>query len=128
MITAKVFSGVTRGLGGSLRISLQNYPMKRAICVVLILCSLPMVSSCGGVVKPIDKEGHPRLVRITQKRVLGGVCAGFAYWLGWPTWVVRVLTVAVILFTGAGILIYIVLWIFMPAASELPSDYNKRTY
>jgi phage shock protein PspC (stress-responsive transcriptional regulator) len=91
------------------------------------MCFVPMMLSCGGVVKPTDKEGHPRLVRITQKRVLGGICAGFAYWLGWPTWVVRVLTVIVTLFTAVPILVYIVLWIFMPAASQLPSDYEDRT-
>jgi len=126
-MAAKMFSAVTHKLGVGLRLSIQNYPMKRTICIVLMVCLLPMMLSCGGVVKPTDKEGHPRLVRITQKRVLGGVCAGFAYWLGWPTWVVRVLTVIVVLFTAVPILVYIVLWIFMPAASELPSDYEDRT-
>jgi phage shock protein PspC (stress-responsive transcriptional regulator) len=127
MIAARRFSAVTHGLGNSFRISFRNYAVKRAICIALIMCLLPMMLSCGGVVKPTDKGGQPRLVRITQKRLLGGICAGFAYWLGWPTWVVRVLTVIVTLATGFAILVYVVLWIFMPSASELPPNYEDRT-
>lgn len=127
MIAARRFSAVTHGLGSDSRISFGNYAVRRTVCIVLIMCLLPMMLSCGGAVKPTDKDGQPRLVRITQKRFLGGICAGFAYWLGWPTWVVRVLTVIVTLVTGFAILIYVVLWIFMPAASELPPNYNDRT-
>jgi phage shock protein C len=127
MMTTKVFSTVTHKVERGLRLSIKKYPMKQAISIVLITCLLPMMLSCGGVVKPTDKEGHPRLVRITQKRLVGGVCAGLAYWLGWPTWIVRALTVLLILFVGSGLLVYIIFWIFMPAASELPSDYDERT-
>ena len=69
-----------------------------------------------------------RLQRIKQKSMLGGVCAGFAYWLGWPTWIVRILVVGLVVFAGTGVLAYILLWIFMPATNELPSDYDERTY
>jgi phage shock protein PspC (stress-responsive transcriptional regulator) len=72
-----------------------------------------------------DKGERPqRLMRIKPKRILGGVCAGFAYWFGLPTWLVRVLAI----FTGIPILAYIILWIFMPATDELPSDYDERTH
>lgn len=71
----------------------------------------------------MGKSRPERLVKIKQKGILGGVCAGFAYWLGWPTWILRVLTFLV----GPGALVYIVLWIFMPAADELPADYDERT-
>ena len=63
-------------------------------------------------------------MRIKQKRMLGGVCAGFGYWLGWPTWIIRALLVALIAFAGTGVLAYIILWIFMPATDELPPDYG----
>jgi phage shock protein PspC (stress-responsive transcriptional regulator) len=75
-----------------------------------------------------NRDERPRLVRIKPKRILGGVCAGFAYWLGWPTWILRVLLVLLVVFAGSGILAYILLWIFMPAVDELPSDYDERTY
>ena len=73
------------------------------------------------------EDGKLRLMRIKPKHVLGGVCAGLAYWLGWPTWILRALMVILVLFGGSGIPIYIVLWVFMPAADELPSDYDERT-
>ena len=68
-----------------------------------------------------------RLMKIKQKGMLGGVCAGFAYWLGWPTWILRALLVGLVIFAGTGILLYIILWIFMPATDELPPDYDERT-
>lgn len=71
---------------------------------------------------------RPRLMRILPKKMLGGVCAGFGYWLGWPTWLLRALWVILVLFAGTGVLAYIVLWIFMPATHQLPSDYDERTY
>ena len=74
-----------------------------------------------------NREESPKLMKIKQKRMLGGVCAGFAYWLGWPTWVIRVLLLVLVLTAGAGVLMYIILWIFMPAADELPPDYDERT-
>lgn len=78
------------------------------------------------IIDPI-KDGKRRLARIKQDKIIGGVCAGFAYWLGWPTWLVRALLVILVLTFGSGILGYIIFWIFMPVASELPSDYYERT-
>ncbi|MGQ9611101.1 MAG: PspC domain-containing protein [bacterium] len=78
------------------------------------------------IIDPI-KDGKRRLTRIKQDKIIGGVCAGFAYWLGWPTWLVRALLVILVLTFGSGILGYIIFWIFMPVASELPSDYYERT-
>ena len=75
-----------------------------------------------------NSSERQRLQRIKPKRVLGGVCAGIAYWLGWPTWILRALLVALVVFAGTGVLLYIILWIFMPATDELPPDYDDRTY
>ncbi len=69
-----------------------------------------------------------RLMRIKRKGVLGGVCAGLAYWFGCPTWVMRALAVGLVVIGGTGFLGYIILWIFMPATDELPQDYDERTY
>ncbi|MEL7977797.1 PspC domain-containing protein [Isoptericola sp. F-RaC21] len=55
-----------------------------------------------------------KLYRPNHGRVLGGVCAGLADWLGWSRGLVRVLTVASILIPGPQVLAYIVLWILMP--------------
>ena len=71
---------------------------------------------------------RPRLVRIKPKRMIAGVCAGFGYWLGWPTWLIRLILVLLVLSVGSGLLAYILLWIFMPSTDELPADYDERTY
>ena len=55
-----------------------------------------------------------KLFRPRHGRVLGGVCAGLADYLGWSRGLVRVLSVASILIPGPQVLAYIVLWILMP--------------
>lgn len=57
-----------------------------------------------------------RLFRSRKNRLLAGVCGGIAEWLGWDSTLVRVLYVALSLFSAGfpGALIYIILWIFMP--------------
>ncbi len=49
--------------------------------------------------------------------MIGGVCAGIARVLGWPPMRVRILYILVSVLSAAfpGILVYIVLWIFMPS-------------
>lgn len=65
--------------------------------------------------------------RIPQNSVVGGVCSGIAYRLGFPTWVVRLVWFSSVAWLGVGALAYILLWIFVPVAGEIPSDYAKRT-
>ncbi len=62
---------------------------------------------------------HNKLVR-SNNRVIAGVCAGIAEWLGWDTALTRLLFVLVTLFTGllAGITAYIILWIMMPEKNQ----------
>ncbi|MEK9154573.1 MAG: PspC domain-containing protein [Patescibacteria group bacterium] len=67
-----------------------------------------------------------KLKRIPDRGILGGVCAGLAYYLGIPVWVVRVVWAVVILWLGFGILLYPIFWIFMPKESA-PEDFNERT-
>jgi phage shock protein PspC (stress-responsive transcriptional regulator) len=52
--------------------------------------------------------------------MIGGVCGGLAEWLDWDPTLVRVAFVLVSILSAAfpGILVYIVLWILMPRASQ----------
>jgi len=77
-------------------------------------------------VSPVKQDGTPRLCKIPQRKWIGGVCAGFAYKIGMPLWVARLIPVATVIFLGFGILIYILLWIFMPTAEQEPSDFDER--
>lgn len=65
-----------------------------------------------------------RLRKVEERKWIGGVCAGVAYWLGVPAWLVRlVLTLSVVGF-GFGVLLYLLLWIFMPTWDATPEDFD----
>jgi phage shock protein PspC (stress-responsive transcriptional regulator) len=55
-----------------------------------------------------------RLSRARHDRVIGGVCGGFGRHTGLPSWVWRVLFCAAAAYFGVGILLYLLLWVFMP--------------
>ena len=59
-----------------------------------------------------------RLTR-SNNRMIGGVCAGIAEYLGWSVPTTRVLYVLVSVLSAAfpGILVYLILWVVMPARS-----------
>lgn len=56
-----------------------------------------------------------RLERSTD-RVIAGVCAGVAEYLGWDIGLVRLVYLLLSIFSAGfpGLLIYIVLWVIMP--------------
>lgn len=56
-----------------------------------------------------------RLFR-SNDRLLGGVCAGIAEYLGWDPTLVRIAYIVLSIISAAfpGILVYIILWIVMP--------------
>ena len=60
------------------------------------------------------------LHRSVHNSMIGGVCGGLAEWLDWDPTLVRVAFVLVSILSAAfpGILVYIVLWILMPRASQ----------
>lgn len=67
-----------------------------------------------------------KLRKIPERKWIGGVAAGVGYWLGVPTWVVRLLWACSITFFGAGALLYVLFWIFMPKWEQTPLDYEER--
>ena len=52
----------------------------------------------------------------SNNRVIAGVCAGLAEWLGWDIALVRILYLLLSIFSAGfpGTLAYIILWIVMP--------------
>jgi phage shock protein PspC (stress-responsive transcriptional regulator) len=55
------------------------------------------------------------LRRSRSDRWVAGVCAGIAQALGLDAWVVRLLFAALLVWGGAGLLVYLLLWIFVPS-------------
>ena len=62
-----------------------------------------------------------KLYRSRVDRVAGGVASGLAKYLNIDTILVRVIFIILTLFSGTGILLYIILWIIVP---EDPVYYN----
>jgi phage shock protein C len=64
------------------------------------------------IMQQLSKPLH----RSQSRAMVAGVCAGIAQWLGWDTTVVRVLYVALSIFSVAfpGLLLYLILWLVMP--------------
>ena len=59
----------------------------------------------------------------SNNRVIAGVCAGLAVWLGWDIALVRLLYLIISIFSAGfpGILAYITLWIVMPEETDFQS-------
>jgi len=66
------------------------------------------------------------LYRIPQKGKIAGVCAGLADYLGWETWLVRILVVSgVLLGMPFLIMIYVAGWFIL---DKKPLDNSQQTY
>lgn len=62
-----------------------------------------------------------RLQRSRTERMIAGVCGGIAEYFGVDPTLVRLIWVAVSLMAGAGILLYLIMWVAMPLEHpELP--------
>ncbi|HVT75060.1 MAG TPA: PspC domain-containing protein [Candidatus Paceibacterota bacterium] len=70
---------------------------------------------------------HRKFRKMKDHRAVSGVCAGLAYWIGAPVWMVRLVWVASVLFWGTGGGIYLLLAIFMPTWEKDPEDFDQVT-
>lgn len=66
-----------------------------------------------------DDKAIKKLFRSTDDRVLGGVSGGIASYFGADPVVIRVLFVISIFLGGAGLLVYLILWIITPEAKSI---------
>src|SRR5919197_5683481 len=88
----------------------------RPMLAVFELLKLKVSSMMESIHAAFRREG---LVRVKDGRVLGGVIAGLGRRVGIEPWPARLLFVLVLmLIPGSQLLIYPVLWILMPLASE----------
>ena len=73
-----------------------------------------------------SESGSKVLVRKRDGRMVAGVCAGFADYLGLDVTLIRVIVAALAVFTGgAGILAYLVAWAIIPQEDQkTPVDEN----
>lgn len=73
-----------------------------------------------GAPSPTVGDASPGLAAVNafrrsrSDRWIGGVCGGLAKVTGVESWVWRLLAAVLLLFGGAGLLVYVLLWIFVP--------------
>jgi len=58
-----------------------------------------------------------QLARSRTDRFIGGVCGGLGRHTDLPSWAWRVMFCLTLLYFGAGLLIYLLLWLFLPLES-----------
>lgn len=58
------------------------------------------------------------LTRTKTERWIGGVCGGLAEFSNIPAWSWRLLFVLLLLLHGLGLIVYLLMWIFVPLAKE----------
>ncbi len=69
-------------------------------------------------------ENYKKLERNVNNKVIGGVCSGLADYFEIDTAIMRVLFAFLLLIGGLGLLIYLILWIALPARRD-DSTYNQ---
>lgn len=70
----------------------------------------------GGSSPPQSPGPERRLVRPMHEKSIGGVCAGFARYLGVDVTLLRVVWLCTAIFlVGTGFLVYLICWIVIPA-------------
>jgi phage shock protein PspC (stress-responsive transcriptional regulator) len=68
---------------------------------------------------------RPPLRRSSSDRVLAGVAAGFARWLGIDPVIVRVILVVLAVFGGSGLALYAIGWLFIPEDGSTESQAER---
>lgn len=67
--------------------------------------------------EPLKKrDSSKRLYRDVENQMIAGVAAGIANYFGIDPTIVRLIFAATVLFGGAGVIIYIILWVVVPEA------------
>lgn len=61
-------------------------------------------------------SSNKRLLRSSDNKWVAGVCGGIAEYFGWDTNIVRLVYLLLTIFTAfSGLVIYLILWVLMPA-------------
>ncbi len=69
-----------------------------------------------------------KLSKSEDDKWIGGVCGGFGKYTPIPSWLWRVIFCVTAFFWGMGIVIYILLWIFMPKGPAQEHTHEKTRF
>jgi phage shock protein C len=87
--------------------------------------ALPTAMESGIMVDVNGDSGPKRLERKLKGRMLAGVCAGLAEYLGVDPTLVRVIFAVLAFFGGTGLVAYLVAWALIPEEGEPVSIAEK---
>ena len=75
----------------------------------------------GAGVESVSGVVDSAMRRSQVDRWIGGVCGGLARMMGVETWIVRLAVTLLTFFWGTGLVIYALLWVFVPAEGADPA-------
>lgn len=80
----------------------------------------PVAESPGGIHNlEVNVMPNARLTRSNTDRLLAGVCGGIAAYLGVDSTLVRLAFIVLLLASGIGLPMYLILWVIMPLATDV---------
>lgn len=69
-----------------------------------------------------ERNWLQRLTKSRQDKWIGGVCGGLGEHSPVPAWCWRFLFAFLFLFYGIGLVVYVLLWIFIPGSQNIRQD------
>jgi phage shock protein C len=75
----------------------------------------------GAYAAPTGVPMTKRLMRSSRDKKIAGVCAGLADYFDLDPTVVRIIWLLAIFLGGTGFLLYLILWIALPLAPDVPT-------
>lgn len=83
--------------------------------------------ACGAVSQPVVVGRAPfpgQLTRSRSQRMIAGICGGLSQHYGWDLSLTRVICALMIVFTGVGLIVYLVAWIVIPDEPYMLPDHT----
>ncbi|BFP39367.1 PspC domain-containing protein [Flavobacteriaceae bacterium GF1] len=76
--------------------------------------------------KPTSSQRVKKLYRDNEQKYIGGVCSGLEHYLGFDALWIRLIFILLAVFTGFGLIAYILLWILVPEATTTSQKLDMR--
>ncbi|UII75412.1 PspC domain-containing protein [Flagellimonas sp. HMM57] len=76
--------------------------------------------------RPETRRRTKKLYRDMDQKYIGGVCSGLEHYLGFDSLWIRILFILLTIFSGFGLVAYILLWILVPEAASTSQKLDMR--
>ncbi len=74
----------------------------------------------------MEKQKRQKIYRSQDDKIIGGVCGGIGEYFNIDPIIVRVIFVLSVLFSGSGLILYLILWLVFPNKSNISLRFNKE--